>query len=496
MYPAGRNLSTAQLSLEIGWLTGIAQMTQEGSNKGPNPTADNLAGQPDNRQSKWRFFQRYGAVIGRSYVRLNRFFWRHRPAIYIVGLIIAAVGALVGGLNFYDRHRTSEASPDPTREVRFIFDQGGTNSSGHPGKDVADGVRQALDQFPLGSNISVTIENDRGEKAEAVRLAKAAVDNSRVILVIGHLQSSIMAEVIEIYAQHQMPVIMPVPTNPKLTNRSYRNIFRMPPSDDEQAKVASVFLMTHQIARGTSRGPIAKIAVLKDAGNPVYSDFLASRTISILREARGNGIQAPSVISVMDIGNGTDALSLADRLKRASVDAVFFPGTTDNALTFVEALSTFNFSPVLLMTDGVVDRKFLKKLGNVPDNLFVTFQLEAPHGKRAVLAGSSVGTPACADSFAVFPLSFCPYGYDSVLLSRLIIQRARNGLATLPTRAKVLDYLDQAKSSQQTFPAEFSDYRFNSIGDNELAHFHVWQAEPNSREFLPYKGTTQVRGNR
>jgi ABC-type branched-subunit amino acid transport system substrate-binding protein len=365
------------------------------------------------------------------------------------------------------------------REIWFIFDNGASGGVGHPGQDLEDGILAAIQeyaQFFREKRILLKVFSDNGDPKTAQKLAKEAVENDKVIAVVGHLSSSIMSDVSGLYLDSKLPVIMPVPTNPKFTKDALsanKNFIRMPPTDDIQAQVARDFMFDHHAQR---------IAVIEDADNSTYSEYLGRKFISEMRRA---SVQpgGPRIVYVSTVGGSMGKEFIPPVLTDLNVDTVFFAGSTDNALTFVEALLAVRppgKMPTILMSDGIVDSKFLARLSDVPPELYVTFPLsdETRNGR-------------CAGHFV---LSYCPYGYDSVeILKQIVAETAPNVADNLwskhyynYTRSDFLNFFNDKLKSERPFELRGyfnKSYRFDKLGDNSSFRFSVWHADP-KREFV------------
>jgi branched-chain amino acid transport system substrate-binding protein len=320
---------------------------------------------------------------------------------------------------------------------------------------------------PLPSGIiAMKPQNDKGNIELALKYAKDAAETENVLAVVGHFESSIMAETLDIYRRSNVPVLMPVPTNPNLTDEFHKTILRMPPNDDDQGNIASNFI--------SSRKNIKHVAVIRDDDNPTYSQYLADKFRAGIDNARTNKMDGPVVVLDETIQKGRLGRAHPDRLRSLKVDAVFFPGTAANANTLLEMFGAAQYKPLILMTDGVLTRSFLLRLSEDPERrLLVTFQLN----KTTANAGYPT---ACIDSFAEFELSFCPYGFDSVILIKQILRTVNAAIALTQrqiSRADVLKHFADLRTEREPMRAAFNSYKFDKKGENTLVEFAIWRAE-------------------
>lgn len=399
----------------------------------------------------------------------EKFTNRSRGAILSVTGFVATVFALWWG--FYAYYKPA---PVTTKKIVFIFDTGEGGGAGLPGYDLKTGIEEARDTVYANraiDGISIDIRNDRGNVTEAKRLAEEASNDLDTLVVVGHLSSSITLQTIDIYSKKDVPLIMPVPTNPALTSKDRLNVLRLPPTDVEQAEVVAKFIL--------GLDSVKRIAVIRDQDNASYSDFLAGKIISDLRQASIDKPNGPVVVDEELVGGGRVSTSVTDSLKAFNVDALVVAGTTDNAITLLEMLNAAQLNPIVIMTDGVIDKAFLHKISRIPNNLYVTFPLGRP--KRP-------NESACSSVFAEFELSWCPYGFDAVVAIKTMLSGLVNNTNEKPSDLKkdqIVAYFQKLKHNDGFLTGEFNNYTFDREGDPSASSvsFSVWQADSKSRKF-------------
>jgi ABC-type branched-subunit amino acid transport system substrate-binding protein len=406
--------------------------------------------------------------------------------------LLGAVGVIFGVLN------TDIAKMGV--KVVFIFDHGEYSSSGagHPGRDFFEGWRKGKADFEtMLQRMSVEIEDedDKGDEYVAKRAAEKLANDSRVVAVVGHLSSSIMAVTLQTYLDKNVPLIMPVPTNPEFTDRAAKqghfNVLRMPPTDREQARVAVDFAISTLHSH--------RIAIIKDADNFNYSQNLATeftKRLRILHAASDNGA---AIVFQSTIGGSAASNSLASSLKALAVDTIFLPGTTDNALTFIETLLPVAYPPAsdpgplprIVMTDGVLVADFLNRLSAVPAELYVSFPLS--HDGQFytnVRNGSNQRSGAGSICSRDTRTSYCPYGYDSVFLVHELLERTLLGFFSRHLlNFGQADVLKTIKNLPE-LPGAYADYGFVKKGDtntgdtyNPAFQFTMRKANQKTKQF-------------
>jgi ABC-type branched-subunit amino acid transport system substrate-binding protein len=404
--------------------------------------------------------------------RLRRWITTYKsfPLPVRIGIWIALVGA-IGGIvvrvlfSSLEYFQTKSALADlrsPPKEIRFILDLGPDDASG-PGHDVWEGINQALEPGPLPFGIiTAQAKNDHGKTALALQFAKEAARDDNVVAVVGHLESTTTAAALDVYHQNNLALLMPVPTNPGLTDEIHKYILRMPPTDNEQGEVAAKFM--------ASRKRVKHVAVIRDDGNLTYSNGLADRFKTGMVSIRASRRDGPVITFDETIKDGSLGRVRPDLLRSMDIDAIFFAGTSANAITLLEMFEVAQYQPVILMTDGSITRSLLPTLSKVPDHLFVTFQLEkaSPSGNYPT---------ACADSFAENELSFCPFGFDSIILLKQILRNTDGRILSQRqiSRADIAGLFAGLRGGPE-IKAAFNTYKFDNRGDNTRSQFAVWHA--------------------
>jgi len=118
-----------------------------------------------------------------------------------------------------------------------------TGSISHLGKDDENGVALAIEQANAkGTTIDgkpVTFkmmsEDDQADPKTGATVAQKLVD-AKVAAVIGHLNSGVSIPASEIYNKAGIPVISGSATNPALTERGLKTVFRTVGRDDQQGR--------------------------------------------------------------------------------------------------------------------------------------------------------------------------------------------------------------------------------------------------------------------
>jgi branched-chain amino acid transport system substrate-binding protein len=188
------------------------------------------------------------------------------------------------------------------------------------GQTVAGGVRLMAEQVNragglLGYEVKVVALDDEADSDAAVAIAeeiRAAVQRGdRVLGVIGHPNSGQTAAAMEVYKNLPIIVITPTASEVALTQRGYRNFFRVNASNDLQAQVGAEYLASQLGAK--------KVAVL-------YNDDLYGIDLGklVAAELSSRGVEVPLSLQVkVEQNRFTDEVA---RIKSAGVDSVYYAG--------------------------------------------------------------------------------------------------------------------------------------------------------------------------
>src|SRR5260221_2516845 len=174
--------------------------------------------------------------------------------------------------------------PDTQRLTGLIGHAGPlTGSIAHQGKDDESGVALAIEQanarkLRIGGKVvtfRMMSEDDQGDPKIGTTVAQKLVD-AKVAAVIGHLNSGVTIPASEIYNKAGIPVISGSATNPALTERGLKGVFRTVGRDDQQSPAIAAYIA------GELKGK--RVAIVDD--KTAYGEGLASEVEKSLRAAK------------------------------------------------------------------------------------------------------------------------------------------------------------------------------------------------------------------
>lgn len=314
-----------------------------------------------------------------------------------------------------------------------------TGGSAAFGAQLKNGVEQAVADINAqgginGQKIQLFIGDDRGDPKEGVSVANKFVADG-VKFVIGHFNSGVTIPASEVYQENGILVITPAATNPKVTDRSMWNVFRVCGRDDQQGGVAGNIIA--QKFKGK------RVAVVHD--KTTYGQGLADET----RKAMAKG----GVKEVLYEGvnkDDKDFNALVSKLKAANIDLMYWGGLHDTGGLIVRQMRDQGVKAPLMGGDGITDDEFATIAGPGAEGTLMTF---SPDPRT---------NPANKEIVAVFrkkgfePQAYTLYSYAALQ----IIKEAAAAAKTLDTKK-----IAALMSSGKPFKTVLGDIAFDKKGD-------------------------------
>jgi branched-chain amino acid transport system substrate-binding protein len=234
------------------------------------------------------------------------------------------------------------------------------------GQTVLGGARLAADQINragglLGYKVTIVGLDDESDSDVAVDIAaevQAAVSGGDNVLgVIGHLNSGQTLAAMETYKDLSLVVITPTASEVSLTEKGYRNFFRVNANDKAQARIDAEFLTNTLGAR--------RVAV-------VYNDDPYGQGLGRLITGE---LQALGAQVVIDLQVAVEQSTFPDEIPQiaaAQPDAIFYGGYEVEApylrLELVEAGLNIPF----LASDGAFLAATIDEAGTAAEGMYVS----------------------------------------------------------------------------------------------------------------------------
>jgi branched-chain amino acid transport system substrate-binding protein len=314
--------------------------------------------------------------------------------------------------------REPATAPSATEPVVVTIGHAGplTGSIAHQGKDDENGVALAIAQanarkLTIGGRpvtFRMQSEDDLGDPKIGTTVAQKLVD-ARVAAVIGHLNSGVTIPASEIYNKAGIPVITGSATNPVLTERGMKGVFRTVGRDDQQGPAIAAYIASELKAR--------TVAIVDD--KTAYGEGLANEVERSLRAARVTLVGRERVTD-----KDTDFKTILTRIKSRSPDVVFHGGMDATGGLMLKQARELGMKAVFAFGDGACTEEMARLAG--------------PAGEG--LACSQAGLPASAASREFLDAFrarygetklYAPYFYDA---ANVVIEAMRRADSTDPAR--------------------------------------------------------------
>jgi branched-chain amino acid transport system substrate-binding protein len=234
------------------------------------------------------------------------------------------------------------------------------------GQTVLGGARLAAEKINragglMGYKVTIVGLDDESDSDVAVDLAGQIEEDVQkgkdVLGVIGHLNSGQTLAAMEIYKDLQLVVITPTASEVSLTEKGYRNFFRVNANDNTQAQVDAEFLVNTLGVR--------RVAV-------VYNDDPYGQGLGRLL---ANDLRSLGAEVVLDLQVAVEQFTFTEEVARimaAQPDAVFYGGYEVEApylrLELVEAGVNIPF----LASDGAFLAATIDEAGTAAEGMYVS----------------------------------------------------------------------------------------------------------------------------
>ncbi|MBC8262988.1 MAG: branched-chain amino acid ABC transporter substrate-binding protein [Anaerolineales bacterium] len=263
-------------------------------------------------------------------------------------------------------------SPQPKGEVIVYVAVPLSGFQANGGQTVLGGAKLMAEQLNkagglLGYQVQVVGIDDESDSDVAVEVAEqireAIGRGDRVIGMIGHYNSGQTLAAMEIYKDLSLVIITPTASEVSITQRGYRNFFRVNANDATQARVDAEFLVNTLGAR--------RVAV-------VYNDDPYGQGLGTLiaEELRDLGAQAPIEIQV-----AVEQSSFAEEVRRiaeANPDAIFYGGYEVEAPYLRAELVEAGITVPFLASDGAFLSATIDESGGAAEGIYVSAFAPSP----------------------------------------------------------------------------------------------------------------------
>ncbi|HRA22875.1 MAG TPA: branched-chain amino acid ABC transporter substrate-binding protein [Usitatibacteraceae bacterium] len=325
-----------------------------------------------------------------------------------------------------------------------------TGSIAHLGKDDENGVALAVAQandkkLSLGGKpvtFRMMSEDDQADPKTGTTVAQKLVD-AKVAAVVGHLNSGVTIPASEIYNKAGIPVISGSATNPTLTERGLKGVFRTVGRDDQQGPAIAAYIATELKAK--------KVAIIDD--KTAYGEGLANEVEKFLKGAKVSVVGRERTTD-----KETDFKAILTKIKAKNPDVIFHGGMDATGGPMLKQARELGIKSAFSFGDGACTNEMAKLAGAAAEGLIC----------------SQAGLPAEAAS-AEFKTAFnakfgeikqyAPYFYDATLAVIEAMKKANSA--------------DPAKFTPEMYNVSFTGatgkVEFDAKGDRKDAEITIFR---------------------
>ncbi len=378
----------------------------------------------------------------------------NRP--YVLGVAVAAALAVAacGPKEEPKKAATAPATPPPPAGVTVKIAHAGplTGSIAHLGKDDENGVALAVAQLNSqklaidGKPVTFTMqsEDDQADPKIGTTVAQKLVD-AKVAAVIGHLNSGVSIPASEIYSKAGIPMISGSATNPTLTERSMKTVFRTVGRDDQQGPAIASYVANELKAK--------KVAIVDD--KTAYGEGIANEVEKTLK-----GAKVTIVGRERTTDKETDFKAILTKIKAKNPDVIFHGGMDATGGPMLKQARELGIKAAFAFGDGACTDEMGKLAGAAAEGM-VCSQAGLPKE-----AANKEFVDAFKSKYGEIK-QYAPYFYDATLAVAEAMKKANS--------------TDPAKFTPELFNVGFKgatgNVAFDAKGDRKDAEMTIFKLQ-------------------
>jgi branched-chain amino acid transport system substrate-binding protein len=377
---------------------------------------------------------------------------------HAVGLAVAlALGVAACGPKEEPKKPTTTATPSappPPAGVTVTIAHAGplTVKTPHLGKDDENGVALAVEnanakKITIGGKpvtFKMVSEDDQGDPKVGSNVAQKLVD-AKVAAVIGHLNSGVSIPASETYNKANIPMISGSATNPTLTERGLKTVFRTVGRDDQQGPAIATYIANELKAK--------RVALADD--KTAYGEGIANEVDKTLKAAK---VQVVGRERTTD--TETDFKAILTKIKGKNPDVVFYGGMDQTGGPLLKQARELGIKATFVFGDGACTDEMSKLAGQAAEGL-VCSQAGLPRE-----AASREFVDTFTKKFGEIK-QYAPYFYD-----------ATNAVIEAMKKA---DSVDPVKFTPELFNVSFQGatgkVEFDAKGDRKDAEMTIFKLQ-------------------
>ena len=378
----------------------------------------------------------------------------NRPAKLSLAVALALGLAACGQKEEPKKAEKAAAPAAPAGPVVTIAHAGPlTGGIAHLGKDDENGVALAVAKANESKMVTIdgkpvtfkmVSEDDQADPKVGTTVAQKLVD-AKVAAVVGHLNSGVSIPSSEIYSKAGIPMISGSATNPQLTERGLKTVFRTVGRDDQQGPAIASYIAHELKAK--------KVAIADD--KTAYGEGLANEVEKTLKGAKVSVVGRERTTD-----KETDFKAILTKIKAKNPDVVFYGGMDATGGPLVKQARELGIKAVFAFGDGACTDEMGKLAGAAAEGM-VCSQAGLPR---------EAADPQFVKSFnAKYGeiKQYAPYFYDGAMAVFEAMKKANS--------------TDPAKFGPEMFNVSFQGatgkVEFDAKGDRKDAEMTIFKLE-------------------
>ena len=329
-----------------------------------------------------------------------------------------------------------------------------TGNQAEMGQDLVNGEKLASEEINahggiLGKKLELIIMDDQADPTEAVTIANKLVVNKDVVGIVGHLNSGTTLPASAVYYKSGMPVVMPVPTNPKITQQGFNNLFRIPATDADQGPQAARFAFETLHKN--------KFVIIHD--KTAYGQGIADE---FKREAEKLGVKILLYDAITE--GQTDFSAILTRIKSLNPEVFYFGGMYPEGGLLIKQARAVGINAIFMVGDGCYDPEFIKIGEKATEGSIISF-LAPPWEEEQSTAEFAKNYESKYGKIK----NYAPFGYDGVYIFAKAIK------ATGKADRKTI--IDELRKPDFYLDGVVGKIEFKENGDNKNANLYFYQVK-------------------
>ncbi len=238
-----------------------------------------------------------------------------------------------------------------------------TGSARALGNELVRGAQGAVEELnnysvqlsSLSQTYAIRTFDDQNTVADAILQAQFATGDETIIAAIGHLSADTTVHAIPTYGNAQCPLIVPCSTDDRITDTSFRNVFRLPTKDSTEGMI---------FGRTVAKQYAPKVPYIfvqdGDYGADVANGFIEAM----------NGAKTVTPYQQFSY-NKPDFGAVVDKALAANFDYAFLAGTVADMGGILPVLRAKGYTGPIGASQGFFDPGTLK-LGAAANDLLIS----------------------------------------------------------------------------------------------------------------------------